>query len=162
MDETPNRKKCPNCGTMNFLSSETCLQCGAVLPAIENKPQDQIIPEVTPPPALAEPSAYPPPPTSGDASTFIILGFIFAGLGLFCCSLFAVAGLVMGIIANSKGDKLAVWVIVASSVALLIQIAIIILYFSFGMSSFMHGSGPFGPPSPHMFNPAPQAQPKVY
>lgn len=157
MDETPNRKKCPNCGTMNFLSSETCLQCGGVLPAVENKPPDQQMPLTTIMPAPAEPSAYPPPPKSGDSNTFIILGFIFAGLGLCCCPIFAIAGLIMGIIANGKGDKLAVWVIVASSVALLLYIAGIILYFSF--QSATHG---FAPPTPHIFNPVPQVQPKVY
>lgn len=160
MDETPNRKKCPNCGTMNFLSSETCLQCGAVLPTVNNKPQDQMIPAAAPPPAPAEPSAYPPPPKSGEANTFIILGFIFAGLGFCCCPIFAITGLVMGIIANGKGDRLAVWVIVASSVALLLNIIGVILYFSLGMSA-MHGAGPFGSPTPPLLNPAPQAQPKV-
>ena len=159
MDETPNRKKCPNCGTMNFLSSETCLQCGTVLPVIENQPQEQQLPNVTMSPA-SPPSAYPPPYKSGDASTFVILGFIFAGIGLFCCGIFSVAGLVMGIIAQSKGDKLGIWVIVASSVSLLIQIAIIIFSFSMGWNGAAHGVNPLMPMQPHMPIPAPHVQPK--
>ncbi|MHB1457466.1 MAG: hypothetical protein ACYC0V_11195 [Armatimonadota bacterium] len=160
MDETPNRKKCPNCGTLNFLSSETCLQCGTLLPEVDNKRQDQIIPAATPPPTPVEPSAYPPPPKSGESNTFIILGFIFAGLGFCCCPVFAIAGLVMGIIANGKGDRLAVWVIVASSAALLWSIIGLILYFTMGVSA-INGAGPFGSPTPHILDPIPQAQPKV-
>lgn len=159
MDETPNRKKCPNCGTMNFLSSETCLQCGAILPVVENQPQEQQIPNATLTPA-PPPSAYPPPSKSSDTSIYIILGFIFAGLGAFCCGIFSIAGLVLGIIAQSKGDKLGVWVIVASSVALLIQIAVFIFYFSMGMSGAAHGTNPFMPMQPHMPIPAPHVQPK--
>lgn len=160
MDETPNRKKCPNCGTMNFLSSETCLQCGAVLPVVENKPPDQQMPVTTIPPAPTPPSAYPPPTSSSDTTIYIILGFIFAGLGLFCCGIPAIAGLVMGIIASSKGNKLGVWVIVASSVILMLMVVLIVIGFLGGHQG--HGVNPFMPSSPHYINPSPNSAPKAY
>lgn len=97
----------------------------------------------------AEVPDYPEPPVynnkQSDTSIYIILGFVFAGLGFLCCPIiFSVAGIVFGIIAYSKGDKLGVWVIVASVVSLIAGAAIGFYYTN---KMFQSGGFPTLPPS---------------
>jgi len=57
-----------------------------------------------------------------DTDTYVILGFIFAALALFCCCcppIFAIPAIVLGAIAYSRGDQRGLWVIIAGAVALL-------------------------------------------
>lgn len=125
MSESNDRVQCANCGALNFRSSETCWQCGQPLKAQDNQqPETPIIPPVTPQPGFAQP---PPSRQGGDTNIYIILGFIFAALGLFCCPIFGVAGIVMGAIASSKGNKLGIWVI-ATSVVLLVIYTVIVVF----------------------------------
>ncbi len=47
---------------------------------------------------------YPRPmdPASRGSSTEVILAWVFGGLGLFCCTLFALAGVVMAVLGMNK------------------------------------------------------------
>lgn len=84
------------------------------------------------PPSGGPQQPYPPPtaaPPASDTKILIILGFVFAGLGLCCCGPLGIGAIIMGVIAHNKGDKLGIWVIVAGAAALLLGI---ISYFAFG------------------------------
>ncbi|MHB0913891.1 MAG: hypothetical protein ACYC2Y_10695 [Armatimonadota bacterium] len=124
------RIDCRKCGASNFASSAVCWQCGEPLHAStdggEPTPPGQEGPQVTSPPPTGPPPAEPPIPTrGGDTQIFVILGFIFAGLSIFCCPpIFGIAAIVMGIIAYTRGNPLGLWVIIAGVVGLVIGVAI--------------------------------------
>ena len=191
MSDPGNRIPCPHCQAANLPSSVTCWQCGQPLNAQEGgetppagtagTPNSQDVQSTpsTPGPIPPPVSAAPPARSNGDTSIFIILGFVFSALGLIpsCCGWpFIIAGVVMGIIAFSKGNKVGLWVIGASILALVLNLVVVAYFyhnmmnsgsfpggpqFPFPGSPTPHGSGPFGPnanPVPHV-NPVPHATP---
>ena len=87
----------------------------------ENEERQQPEP-VQPPPGDYQPTPGPAPAAPPqDTNTLIILGWVFVVLGLFCCCcppLFAIPGIVLGIIAYSKGDQRGLWVIIAGAIVL--------------------------------------------
>jgi hypothetical protein len=105
----------------------------------------------TPPPAAPlpggeptpEPVGTPPPPARSDTNLYIILGFVFAVLGIGCCP-FGLASIVMGIIANNKGNKLGMWVIVAGVVSVILAMG-----FNIFALRRMGPGGPFAPTTPY-------------
>ncbi|MHB0999536.1 MAG: hypothetical protein ACYC27_09840 [Armatimonadota bacterium] len=159
MNESSDRIQCANCGATNFKSAETCWQCGQ--PLASQQDQSQQTPQIIPPdqqPEPGQPSPYPPPASGSDTSIYIILGFIFAVFGFFCCPI-SLVGIVMGAIAYSKGNKLGIWVIAASVITLILNVAAIIAYFSYVTK--MTGGSPFPAPSPSPIpGPSPIIPPK--
>lgn len=184
MSDSENRVPCPHCQAANFPSSTTCWQCGQPMNAQQGEdlpptgdtgtPQVDIpgepIQQPQPPaggPIYGAPSPAPRP--TGDTSIYIILGFVFSGLGLLpsCCGWpFIVAALVMGIIAYTKGNKTGLWVIGVAVLIFIFNLAYLAYFFKhFGPGSpnmpfptSPHGSGPFAPhatPLPHA-TPTPQ------
>lgn len=161
MAEETERVICPKCGERNLPESEVCWQCGQPLraevvePDKDQQPSEPVSEPAPTPVASGEPVSQqptlPPPAAPIDNSqTLVILGFVFAGLSLLCCPIFPIASIVMGIIANSKGNKLGTWVIAAGVVMLLLQIMVWGLYIAFitkstgympGHMNGMHGYG---------------------
>lgn len=77
--------------------------------------------------------------------TFIILGFIFAAVGLLCCPiLFSTLAIVFGVIAKNKGNPLGTWVIGAGIASLIIGIIIGAILGMLNWTQFMK-KNPFGP-----------------
>lgn len=103
------RIPCPKCNANNFASSTTCWQCGEPLRAQ---------------PPIAQGSQYPQRPDNyqqthrpqqrDNTQTLVILGFVFAALGLGCCPLFAIGGMIMGGMVRARGNPLGTWIIAAS------------------------------------------------
>ncbi|MHB0999535.1 MAG: hypothetical protein ACYC27_09835 [Armatimonadota bacterium] len=67
----------------------------------------------------------PQRPVRSDTDTIVLWGFILSGLSYLCCCCcvsypFALAGLVLGIIAHSRGDKRGIWIIVLSVTSLVL------------------------------------------
>lgn len=125
MTETTDRIPCPHCQASNFPTSTTCWQCGRALRAEAQPPGGQ------PPPPGQPPPYYPQsPPPAEDTKTLVILGFVFAGLSLlcFCCPLFGIVGIIMGIIVQRKGNPIGMWIIIASAVTTIIGLAVYIGY----------------------------------
>lgn len=96
-----------------------------------------------PPPPIGEQMAggYAPP-TSGtggggpDPSQNIlsIIGIVTGVLGGFCCVLFSIIGLVLGVIAYTRKEPLAIWALIASGAGIVIAMGLSVL--SFGPSFF--------------------------
>lgn len=84
-----------------------------------------------PPAGGAAPGGGGPDPNQNILS---IIGIVTGVLGAFCCVLFAIIGLVLGIIAYTRKEPLAIWALVASGVGLLISLGFSAL--SFGPSFF--------------------------
>ena len=156
MAEETERVICPKCGERNLPESEVCWQCGQplrteVTELDKDKQPAEPVPEPAPTPE--EPVSPPPSPAPVDNSpTLVILGFVFAGLGLLgCCPIFSIASIVMGIIANNKGNKLGTWIIASGAIILLLNIMLIVLVVVFrasmgsgympGHMNGMHGYG---------------------
>lgn len=120
MNETSDRIECPKCHANNFPSSAVCWQCGEPLPSRQPQAANETPGGLAPQPA---PGYQPPsvaPPAGDQGQTLVIIGFILAALGFFCCPIvLSGAAIVLGIIAMNKGNKLGVWVIVAGVVSLI-------------------------------------------
>lgn len=170
-----DRIQCPNCGANNFPSSATCWQCGRPLTAEQNQgpnqnpPQDQNQnqqPEqpLPPPPAYGSPPppqqfggpaygtpppAYPPQRPQGNTKALVVLGIIFAILGLLpsCCGwIFSITAIVLGAIAATKGDKMGFYIVGGAVLALLLNFLVINpLLGKWGMN-YMHTMYPNGVP----------------
>ncbi|MEV6070196.1 hypothetical protein AB0L82_26935 [Nocardia sp. NPDC052001] len=70
----------------------------------------------------AQPYGVPQP---GGTQIFSIIGFICAGIALlFCPPVFGIAGIVLGVIGNNKGEPLGKWAAVASGVTLVLGVII--------------------------------------
>lgn len=140
MNENPNRIVCQKCGAANFPSSTNCWQCGEQLrsdrirvehagPEGPPPPEPGPVPGGTPPPQPPPSPVYVPPVNRRDTDNLVLIGFICAGIGLFgcccCCSwAFAVAAIVLGAMAYSRGDQRGLWVIIAGAAALVLGIVI--------------------------------------
>ncbi|HET6455908.1 MAG TPA: DUF4190 domain-containing protein [Armatimonadota bacterium] len=129
MSGTTDRIPCPQCGASNFPTSATCWQCGRALRA-EAQPPPGGTP--IPPPAPGQPPLYPPArlPDSGS-NVLVILGFIFAVLGLFCCPIFGIVAIIMGIIVLQRGNPIGTWIIVLAVVMLIVFGIAMAYYISF-------------------------------
>lgn len=118
MEERPNRVRCEECGADNFLSAEKCWKCGRAFPVRESGEAASSDERAG---SREEPveRAPCPPPRRGDgyegssSNSMSIVGFVCAGMGFSCCPLFSVAAIVLGVIAASKREKLATWVLIA-------------------------------------------------
>lgn len=74
----------------------------------------------------------PPPPRTG-AQTYSIIGFVCAAIALlFCPPGFGIAGIVLGIVGNKKGEPLGKWAAIAAGVCMVI---------GFGIGLAIYGSG---------------------
>jgi hypothetical protein len=148
MSDSNGRLICPNCQAENFLSSELCWQCGKPLRTETTPPEGPTTPPAFgsqipyPPPAPSEPPApYPDTRRTDDSHTYVILGFVFAGIALLCCPVFAIAAIVMGAVAYSKGNQTGLWIIIIG-VLELVGAGILSRVLR---SSGMHGFGPMRP-----------------
>ena len=153
-----DRIPCPHCQANNFPSSAVCWQCGQPLRAQSNETPGGPPPPVTPPtpgPVQPPPPSYEPPPTSrppDNGQTLVILGFIFAALGIFCCPIFGPVAIIMGVIAKNRGNALGTWVIIAGVASTLIGV----IFTSVGVLSFLKGmqGGGYGNfPNPRDYTP---------
>jgi len=129
MSDSTDRIVCPHCQANNVPSDEACSQCGSPLRAEVTPPSPEILPSSAPPseipgsqPSPPQPQSPYPPITGGDTQIFIILGFIFAALGLLCPPVFGVASVIMGVIAQNRGNPIGRWVILAGTAVLLLGI----------------------------------------
>lgn len=138
MNDQSDRILCPHCGASNVPSSTTCWQCGRVMHASEDQPGG--MPPVTQPASEQRPPQSPdtniqppyiPPPVPSaprtDTQVLIILGYVFAGLGLvpICCAWpFGITAIILGIVAAAKGDTRGIWVIIAGASAFFISVSI--------------------------------------
>lgn len=83
----------------------------------------------------------PPGPGSGgggpdpNQNILSIIGIVTGVLGAFCCLLFSIVGIVLGVIAYSRKEPLAMWAIIAGGAGLVINI-VFSAVFSFGPSFF--------------------------
>ena len=78
------------------------------------------------------------PPSAGDATTtggldpnqniLSIIGIVTGVMGAFCCLLFSVIGLVLGVIAYSRKEPLAIWAIIAGGAGLAISILMTVVF----------------------------------
>ena len=148
MNQTSDRVPCPKCQANNFPSSAVCWQCGEPLQARQDESQPPTTPGPSQPaPGVEQPrSAYPPPAPSQDTKIFIILGFVFAALGVLCCPILGIAGIVLGAIAYSRGNQTGVWVIVANVVGLAIALAIGVMWQQMFKQGRMPWTGPWPGP----------------
>ena len=123
MGTTSDRIPCPKCQANNFPTSAVCWQCGESLQAQQDQlpagPSPSVQPPQQPGPVQPPPS-YAPSQPADNTKTLVILGFIFGGLGLLCCPIFSIVGIILGIIAQRRGNSLGIWVIVVSVVTLII------------------------------------------
>ena len=79
--------------------------------------------------------------------SYIIWGFVLAGLGLFCCGCAAaIPAIVLGAMALSSGDRRGLWVIIAGALALVLPLAFIPLMGGFPWQR--HGMFPWRGPWP--------------
>lgn len=137
MSGTTDRIPCPHCGASNFPTSAACWQCGRAL-RVESQP-----PEGQPPPP-GQPPPYQPAPSGGSATIFIVLGFIFALL--FCCPIFQIAAIIMGVLALQRGNKLGVWIIILSVVVLILVVIVIVWWVSVGAPAYLQKHPELMPP----------------
>ena len=120
MSGTTERIPCPQCGASNFPTSATCWQCGRPLHA-EAQPPGGAPPPPGQPLPPGQPPPYPPTPRPAEnTTTLVILGFIFAVLGLFCCPIFGIVAIIMGVIVLQRGNPVGTWIIVLAVVMLII------------------------------------------
>ena len=85
---------------------------------------------------------YVPPPADGtttggldpNQNILSIIGIVTGVMGAFCCILFSVIGLVLGVIAYSRKEPLAMWAIIAGGAGLAISLLMTVL--SVGPSLF--------------------------
>jgi len=148
MSGTTDRIPCPHCGASNFPTSATCWQCGRALRAEAQPPQG-----VPPPPPGQVPPPYPPPPSGDSATIFIVLGFVFALL--FCCPIFQIAGIVMGVLALQRGNKLGTWIIILSVVVLVLVVIAFVWWVSVGAPAYLQKHPEFMPPGQRLPFPTP-------
>ncbi|WP_051179397.1 hypothetical protein [Nocardia concava] len=78
------------------------------------------------------PGGYGPPPQRTGSQIFSIIGFICAAIALLLCPLIGLAGIVLGIVGNSKGEPLGKWAAIAAGVCMVI---------GFGIGLAVYGSG---------------------
>ena len=81
---------------------------------------------------------YVPPPTTGEATTtggldpnsniLSIIGIVTGVMGAFCCVLFSVIGLVLGVIAYTRKEPLAMWAIIAGGAGLALSLFLTIVW----------------------------------
>lgn len=156
MNDLPNRVQCWKCGANNFPSSEMCWKCGQRLREQPEQPQPA---QYAPPPPLYDPShvepgaPYPMYRSGRSADNLITLGYVLGGISypamLCCCCgcispIFSLAGIILGAVSESQGDKRGRWVILVGAISLLL----------FGGGSVLTGLGshwsstsfPGGPP----------------
>lgn len=146
MNQGTERISCPYCQAANFPTSTVCWQCGRALRAQQDQPPAQP-PMTPPPPGPTEPGpAYGPPPAS-SSNTLVIVGFILAALGICCCPIFSIVGIILGVMALQRGNSLGTWVIVASAVTLLLGVVLFAIGFSSGFNQALRGYRP-GQPLP--------------
>jgi len=127
----------------------------------EEKEQSQESPEEKPEEQPAEPTAeqppapeaaqlpvepvQPPPPPPEDTTVYVILGFVCAALGVLCCPIFSIVGIVLGMIVNRKGNPIGTWILVASAATLLIGIIFSAIGSMVWWKTFMRGAQPWRP-----------------
>lgn len=71
------------------------------------------------------PPGYGAPPPQRGTQIFSIIGFICAAISLlFCPPGFGIAGIVLGLVGNSKGEPLGKWAAIASGVCMIIGLGI--------------------------------------
>jgi hypothetical protein len=96
------------------------------------------MPAAPAPPCPVTPPGPCTPPR--DTNTLIIVGWVLVAMSFLCCccgSIFAIPGIILGIIAYSRGDQRGLWIIIAGSVALF----------------YTGGAGIFLGANPHRFQP---------
>ena len=155
MNETGDRIQCPKCGANNFPSSAVCWQCGEPLSqqqAATPPPGQQPGPQPAPAPRWPE-GETAVPPARDNTQTLIILGFVFAALGLCCCPIFAIAGIIMGVIVQQRGNPTGTWVIVASAAMLLVSVVLTIAGLGNYLNMWRSGQIPGVPGQPNPFMP---------
>ena len=90
---------------------------------------------------MAGGQASPPPGGSGTSgpdpnqNILSIIGIVAGVLGAFCCLLFSIVGIVLGVIAYSRKEPLAMWAIIAGGAGIVINL-VFSAVFSFGPSFF--------------------------
>lgn len=83
---------------------------------------------------------YAPPPSGATGgpdpsqNVLSIIGIVTGILGGFCCVLFSIIGLVLGVIAYTRKEPLAMWALIASGAGIVISLGLSVL--SFGPSFF--------------------------
>ena len=150
MNDTSDRIECPKCHANNFTSSAVCWQCGEPLPRQEASTPP---PSAQPGPTGPQPR-YSEPPRTDNSQTLVILGFVFAGLGLLCCPIFALAGLIIGIVVQRRGKPIGTWIIVVSAVVLVASVLITIFYTAKFLTMYKQNPTPWMTPGqPNPFSP---------
>ena len=149
MNDTSDRIECPKCHANNFTSSAVCWQCGEPLPRQQASPPP---PSAQPGPTGPQPR-YSDPPRTDNSQTLVILGFVFAGLGLLCCPIFALAGLIIGIVVQRRGKPIGTWIIVVSTVVLVASVLITIFYTAKFLTMYKQNPTPWMTPTPGQPNP---------
>ncbi|NNH70067.1 hypothetical protein HLB23_09375 [Nocardia uniformis] len=82
------------------------------------------------------PSGYGAPPQQRGTQVFSIIGFVCAAVALlFCPPGFGIAGIVLGLIGNSKGEPLGKWAALAAGICMVI--GLVIGFLLVGANEFM-------------------------
>lgn len=84
----------------------------------------------------------PAMPTSDNTQTLVILGFVFAALGIICCPIFPIVGIIFGVIVQRRGNQLGTWIIVANVLALVASLAFSAMIAAKYMELLKHGGIP--------------------
>jgi len=146
MSETGDRITCPKCKANNFPSSAVCWQCGEPLPRQQ---------AASPTPPGAQPGPPTPnwpedqraaPPRRDNTQTLIILGFVCAVLGFCCCPVFAIVGIILGVVVQQRGNVTGTWLIIVSSLVLVASVAWILLNVGKYLQMMQKGQFPWMPP----------------
>lgn len=85
-----------------------------------------------------QPSGYVRPAGTQDGQTEAIISFVCSGLGLCCCCLLPIAGIILGNIAKNKGNPLGNTAMIVGWVVLVLSIAGNLIWFFVqgGLSAF--------------------------
>ena len=163
MNQASDRVPCPKCQASNFANSAVCWQCGEPLPGPRAQVSNETPGGPTPPqvsnetPGGPAPGYEPPPPmaplpVSDNSTLLIVLGFLCAVPGVFCCPIiFPVVGIILGAIVQRRGNKLGIWVIVTSVLFLVAGL----VFTGIGVATYMNMMKHGGIPNPYNL-PAPK------
>lgn len=135
MNESSDKVTCPKCQAINFTASAVCWQCGEPLLARPETPapEQPVWPQAPTPVYGPPPGQQPPMPTKDNSSALVIWGFICAGLGVICCPVFPIVGIILGAILIKRGNAVGTWLVVTSVLILVVGLA----FTGFGVASFM-------------------------